>query len=358
MSGVIASPDAVSSEWLTKVLRQDGCLVQGKVVSIRISSEPSYTSTIARLNVTYSNDATLSAPPQLFLKLSRLDSKQSVVGSEQRRSEVEFHNKITTFMISPPVVRCYNAVYCEETGRSHLLFKDLSESHYATSLSKPPPLHQSENAIDAFAEFHAFWWDHPALGDIDKLPSQESVDQHIANIREHFPQFAEFLGDRLSHPQRQIYEKALFALSRLWQRVSAGTNLTLIHGDANFSNVLLPRDPNRERALIIDWQLWGSSFAAEDLVHMIALFWNKEYRLNMEKSLLQHYHRRLVHHGVKNYTWNDCWYDYRLAIILRVLFMPMWFWSSGVPESSWQRSLTQAVQAFEDLGCQELLELP
>jgi Ser/Thr protein kinase RdoA (MazF antagonist) len=210
--------------------------------------------------------------------------------------------------------------------------------------------------MDAFAEFHAFWWDHPALGDVDTLPNQTSVAEHVANTRKHFDPFVDVLGDRLSGPQRRVYERTLVALPGLWERVLRGKDLTLIHGDANFSNVLLPRDPDRERALIIDWQLWGVSFAAEDLSHLMALHWDREQRRRMEKNLLIRYHRGLARHGVENYTWADCWEDYRLAVLLRVLFMPMWFQVSGAPDAWWKGSLNRAMQAVQDLDCLELLE--
>jgi aminoglycoside phosphotransferase (APT) family kinase protein len=138
--------------------------------------------------------------------------------------------------------------------------------------------------------------------------------------------------------------------------VTGGKNLTLIHGDANLSNVLLPHDPDRNSAIIIDWQLWGVSFGTMDLSHLMALFWDREHRLSMEKDLLMRYHQRLVRHGVKSYEWADCWHDYRLAVILRVLFMPMWFRLGGSSVSWWKKSLERAMQSFADLECLELLD--
>jgi hypothetical protein len=76
----------------------------------------------------------------------------------------------------------------------------------------------------------------------------------------------------------------------------------------------------------------------------------------MEKDLLRRYHHGLIEHGVEGYAWTDCWEDYQLAVLLRVLFMPMWFWLSGSSASWWARSLERAMQAVEDLGCVELLE--
>jgi hypothetical protein len=259
-------------------------------------------------------------------------------------------------MPNPPVVRCYQAAYCPETGASHLLFDDVAESHVALKSSIPPPLLQAGKAMDAFAEFHAFWWDHPALGEVDELPSRKSIAEDVTDTRQHFCRFADFLGDRLTRPQRQVYERTLAALPRLWDRVLRGKDLTLIHGDANFSNVLLPRDPDMDSALVIDWQLWSVGFGALDLSHLVALFWDKEHRQRMEKSLVMRYHQGLVRHGVVGYEWTDCWGDYRLAVLLRVLFMPMWFHMSGAPDAFWERSLERALQAVEDLGCLELLE--
>ena len=356
MSCMITEPEDVTAEWLTNVLYQAGSLQSGQVVSVRVISESSNTAKIGRLTLTYSDEVPSTMPAHLFLKISNPHSITPVVGSEQRRCEVEFHNNIITLMPNPPVIRCHYAAYCEETGESNLIIDDVSETHFAVGSTQLPPVHQAEKAVDAFAEFHAFWWDHQTLGDTYSPQNQTSVTEDVKNIREHFPRFADFLGDRLTASQRQAYENILTLLPSLMERVTRGKHLTLIHGDSDISNVLLPNNPNMHKALIIDWQLWGISYATEDLAHMIALFWEREYRHRMEKHLLKRYHQGLIQHGVKNYEWIDCWDDYRLAVILRVLFMPMWFWNNGAPASMWERSLVRAMQAFEDLGCQELLE--
>ncbi len=353
MPGVITHPDAVTAEWLTEVLRQSQCLPHGHVVRIATTVENSYTSTILRLVPTYSRDAPTSAPARLLLKIARLDADQPVVGRNQRRKEVEFHNKIVPAMPEPPVARCHQAVYCAETGAAHLLLDDLSATHTAGIPTQPPSMPAAERAMDAFSAFHAFWWDHPALGDIDPLPS---VAAYVEDIRKAYTRFAGSPGDRLTPAQRRVYERTLTALPGLWQRVASARHLTLIHGDANFSNVLLPHDPQKDGALIIDWQLYGTSFAAEDLAHLIPLYWGRESRQQAERDLLPRYHQGLLRHSVRDYTWDACWRDYRLAVILRTLFMPMWFFVSGSPESWWRGCLTRAMQAFDDLHCMELVE--
>jgi hypothetical protein len=346
----------VTPQWLTEVLLACGCLPRGRVSGVQITSQASYTSTLARLCVSYTADAPESAPSRLLLKLSRPDPRQRVVGSEQRRAEVTFHTALAKMMPDPPVAPCHRAVFSEETGASDLLFDDLSATHIAGSLEIPPSREQCERALDAFAAVHAYWWDNPILVSLTEMPDHDSVAAYVASIEAHFPPFVEALGRQLSPGERLVFEKVLAALPALFRRVARGKHLTLIHGDANFSNVLLPRDPAQGRALIIDWQLWGASFAAEDLAHLIALFWNPADRRALERALLRRYYDALVEYGVGRYTWEECWDDYRLAIILRVLFMPMWFWTAGLPLVSVRSRLNNAMQAYAELGCGELLD--
>ena len=177
----------------------------------------------------------------------------------------------------------------------------------------------------------------------------------MSNTRTRFSQFVDFLDDRLTGPQPQLYEQTLTSLPILWKRVIPCKHLTLIHGDASFSNVLLPRDPDHDSALLIDRRLLSVSFATMGLAHLIALFWSREHREAMEKRLLARYHQALIRQAVESYDWTDCWEDHRLSVLLRVLFMPMWFWLSGSPAPLWKRSLERAMHAVEDLQCLDLL---
>ena len=361
MHTALTDPSQASPEWLTQTLRDAGALPTGQVAQVAVLAEPSYTSTIARLTATYSDDAPAGAPSRLFLKLARLDSQQSAVGSAQRRREVEFHNRVAALMpgTTSVVVRCYQAVYDEATGACHLLFDDVSRTHFGGKSTCPPDRPACESAIDAFAALHAFWWDHPALAGVSDLPVEASVASEIEGIGQHFPRFADFLGDRLSAHWRRVYDRVIDALpgllQRVTRRVTRGNHLTLIHGDANLSNVMMPRVAGAGPAFIIDWQMWGVSYAAEDLSNLMALFWSHEARAALERDLLARYHRRLVELGVTGYAWADCWRDYRLAIITRILFMPMWFWVTGAAENDVYASQARVMQAFDDLGCIELL---
>jgi aminoglycoside phosphotransferase (APT) family kinase protein len=354
---VINNPEEITAEWLTDILREGGILQRGCVDSIRVVSESSYSSTIGRLTVTYSDYTPPTVPTRLFLKICKSGLDDRVVGNERRQNEVRFHNEIASLMSNPPVAKCYHAVYSDKTGSSLLIFKDAAETHYQIDYFPHPSSNQAEKVIDAFAEIHSFWRDHRSLGDYSFwFPDQETVIEQINSTREVFPRFADVLGDRLSPSQRLMFEKTLTILPKLEERLNRPGNLTFIHGDPNWGNVLLPRDLKTGKALIIDWQLVRVGSAAEDLAFLITLFWDRESRQIMEKDILKRYHQGLERYGVENYGWTEFWDDYRLAVVSGMLFTPMWFWATGSSEEWWESSFYRVMQACEDLDCMALLE--
>lgn len=351
MNRLITDAEQATPEWLTRVLGEKGDLDRGKVTSAQKSSQSTITSVISHLELSYSDDSPKSAPRRLFLKISKPDAP---LGCGEK--EVEFYQTVASAMIDPPTVRCYDAVSSPEIGRSHILLDDLSETYFQPERPLPPSKQHCEQVMDCLARFHAFWWDHPRLGkDIEELPTEASEREYIRNLEERLPGFLNFLGDRLSVAKRKLYEKVLSSLPRLSERLTEGKNLTLIHGDAHLWNFLYPHDPDRNNVYIIDWDFWNVNIGSKDLGHAIALHWYPERRRLMESDLIRRYHDELQKHGVENYDWENCWYDYRLSAIDN-LFMPIWQWSAKLSPSIWWDKLEKVFLAFQDLECAELLE--
>src|SRR5262245_59324863 len=149
---LITDPDQLTAERLTGILRAQGVLDRGEVTAVQRRSHASITASVAQLEVSYADLAPPDAPTRLFLKLGG------------RRIEVEFYNVIAPAMPEAPVPRCYEAVFSLESGRSHLLFGDLSATHYVPEGALPPLLADTERMVDALAQVHAHWWEHPRLG--------------------------------------------------------------------------------------------------------------------------------------------------------------------------------------------------
>src|ERR1700761_7267941 len=102
MKNVLTSPEEVTSKWLTEALRKNGLLERGKVINVQNKLTKTLPlSVVSRLAVTYSSD--ISAPSQLFLKISRNELSQA------NGKEVEFYHTLAREMDASPLIQCYDA---------------------------------------------------------------------------------------------------------------------------------------------------------------------------------------------------------------------------------------------------------
>lgn len=355
MEDVITTPEQITPEWLTGVLRKNGCLKYGKVIGVKNKlTKTLVVSVVSRLEVSYSTDAPASAPSGLFLKVSRPNLSQ-VISSELNSKEVEFYRTIAPAMSDPPFIRCYDAVYSSEDDRSHVLLEDLSETHFQPQSPLPPSKLYCELAVEAMAHLHAHWREHPQLGkEIGRLFDESKLNAFVCKVEENVIRFVNFLGDRLSVERRKIYDRLLASKYKIWGRLTDAAGLTVTHGDAHWWNLLYPREMDKHRVRIFDWQLWHVDVGARDMAFMIALGGYAERRTAMEKNLMRRYYDSLTAHGVRNYTWEDCWHDYRWSAV-RNLNIPVIQWSEGRSAELWQGNLERAMLAYEELQCAELL---
>ncbi len=343
MGEVITSVEQVTPEWLTAVLD-------------RAELSRPFGSLVSRLTVTYKGDVSARAPHRLFMKLADPDTHEKWPGRGKR--EVQFYNSIRQGDFARlPLPQCYDAAISDDGF--HLLLDDLTESHIALPHPFPPSLEQCRQVITTLASIHAWWWNNEKLGvSMGRSPEQKTV---FDGDEDFFPAFADFLGEALWPERRAIFERVIDAAPRLHKRLEKG-NLTLIHGDAHAWNFLYPRGKldyvGAKGAVLVDWETWDADVGVFDLAYLITLFWFPAHRARLEKELVQNYHFFLQTFGVRKYSFEDCWNDYRHSVI-RLLLKPVW-WCHAHPEDKfwpevWWPRLERVLCAFEDLHCGELL---
>ncbi|HWT02264.1 MAG TPA: phosphotransferase [Pyrinomonadaceae bacterium] len=353
MAEPITSAEQLTPEWLTETLRLNGHLARGRVSRLGLAHFETLFSSIYRLEVTYSPDAAPALPRRLLLKAHSAGDEAS---AKMGRDEVLVYRVLREAMTDPPIVRCFSAA--ADSRGSHLLLEDLSETHSQPELPVPPSTRHCELCVEALAELHAFWWEHPRLGaKIGELFDETSLKGLAAVNRQALSGFFDYLGDRLSAGRRRAYEKAIEFVPIFWQRrLTAVERNTLIHGDAHVWNMLHPKDAGRGRVYLIDLATSNRIRpATNDLAYMMALQWYPERRARLEERLLRHYHAALLARGVENYSWEDCRLDYRYSIVMH-LFTPVLQWSLGrIPATVWWNNLERISEAYKDLNCGELL---
>jgi hypothetical protein len=356
---VIVSLDQVSSEWLTQVLTQSGALLDGRVESfVKEDTDPRLLSTNAKLCLKYTDGAQGALPQKLFLKTVNVDQGDEFFGA----SEVNYYVRDYAGVADVPFPGVYSAVYSESLGRYHVLMDDLSATHIM-ACAKAPTLEYNLALAEGLAAMHAHWWGRERLargGEPIHRPEviKRFVDiaqpgaGHILNncadqLQPHWPDLIWKLFDK--HPAAMI------------NRMADGNGFTLIHGDANCTNILVPKAANVERPIYVldrqpfDWSL-TTWLGVYDLVYSFVLDSDIETRRALEKPVLQHYHEQLIKRGIQDYSWEQLWDDYRLSIPIAVYVGTEWcrghYNADGY--SRWMAILQRSLTAIDDLDCASL----
>jgi len=364
----IAGDDPVTAVWLTAVLRGASALPCGDVLTVEERpNATAFNSIITHLTLTYSPDAPANAPTRLLLKRN-LSAAWAIRDAAR---EVAFYRLVAPHAAHlPMLVHCYGAAFDAERGISFILLDDLSDTHVTPisrervlALDGVPSEDHIHGVIDALAHFHAYWWEHPLLGE-ETLPvhgwyrDRTAHDAFIHDATADWERFIAAEGASFPDDLRILYERTLAGLPDIWEhyladRVAGRRNLTLSNGDSYFAQFLCPNDP-AGRTYLIDFQSPKADFAALDLVYLFATFWTPGQRQGRETALLRRYHRTLQAHGIQ-YGWDELLIDYRL-MIRYMMFFPLWDYVNGSRRAYWWPKMHCLTGTFQDLHCAEILE--
>ena len=353
---VIISIDQVTTAWLTAALASSGALTRGAVASFEVGNGRGNWSTNARLNVTYTGDAQGSQPQRLFLKM--VDAAKD--GETFDDSEVTYYTRDYVDVAHAPLLRCYDAAWSPALRRYHILMDDVSETHIIAR-EKEPTLEYGLALADGLAALHARWWGAEGL-------AAAGVSMHGADHIQNFAALAEpgvdhILGRFANRLQPHWPDLMCDLFARhpraMVNRTRDSNGFTLVHGDTGLDNILAPRQGDRP-IYLIDRQPFGWALTtwlgAYDLAYAIVLDWDTEIRRQWEIPILQRYYAKLIEYGVRDYSWQQLFDDYRLCVAMCV-YVATEYCRGGVNERwahVWPAMLQRSLTACDDLDCRAL----
>lgn len=357
ISTIVRNIEQVTPAWLTEKLRSTEALHHGAVNTVSIEQNERNLSTNFRLKLTYTDDARGQLPPNLFLKLVQTDQDDESFGE----SEVNYYTRDYIGVENTPIPRTYDASYSKELGCYHILMDDFSTTHRMAD-NLPPSLEYGLMLSEGLAALHAPWWDVERLGQIhETMPNAEEITEftnmgrngadHIIagaadQLKPHWPEL--ILDIYAKHPQKTI------------ERTQNPAGFTLIHGDPNAKNILVPKNGQRPLYIIdrqpFNWSLtvWLGVY---DVVYATILEWEPAFRRQHEHAVLKEYHNHLMDNGATGYSWEHLYEDYRFCIAMGV-YIATEYCRSNFSErtyQTWMLMLQRTLTAFDDLSCAELL---
>ena len=342
-SRAVSHLEQVTPAWLTDVLLRSGGLLSGAVAAIDTRVEHSSNAQIAWLAVTYDEAATGERPGKLLLKLCQGDVAAT-------SSEVDYYTRDYVAAPSAPLPKCYDAAYDAAARCYHVLLADLSATH-DNAWPYAPSKGYAFALAEAFAALHAPHFGSAPMHDAAK------VDGFVAHVRQGLQPLIDHLGPVLPAQWRKTMLRVFETHpKKMKARLRDSNGFTLIHGDPNPGNVLRPR-AGRGRVLLIDRQPFDWSLTrwlgAGDVSYAIAHWWPTPARRALELPMLKRYHRALLRRGIRGYSFDALYADYRLSLPISLYEAVQW---CGTPDDVermkwvWWPQLQKSMHALIDHG--------
>lgn len=348
--------DEVTAGWLSDALAADR--VSSKPLTInairaeQIAQDTGFSSLLYRVHLT----GDPGVPSTVIVKLpAQSEARWAMDMLGGYRRELSFYQYVAGGApISTPHV--YAARMVEESADFVLVLEDLRGWDNADHLAGLS-MHRAQLCIEQLAGLHAWSITSADAAELDAFPS---LDTPI--VREILHPAFEFgwrvYRDRsvvavptaVARYAERFVELAPKALAALTVRPM------LLHGDIRADNMFFDGDSLK----IVDFQMASRGAGAVDVAYLISQGLPSEVRRGHDEQLVREYLARLADNGVIDYSFDEAWRQYRLAVaylmLLPVIALVSW---DTMPERSRALCLMlteRAVAAIDDLDATELFE--
>ncbi|WP_420629969.1 phosphotransferase [Candidatus Leptofilum sp.] len=343
--------EEITAVWLTNALKSTWIIgAETAVTSVtktRIGEDEGFTGgTLHCCQLTY-NTPTEKAPDSLIAKLAPTDPELRAAFKGSNRREVCFYTELAA-QSNLPVPHCYFGAFDSETGATILLLQDLGYYRMVEFATGCKP-QDAQYAVQALATIHAQFWDDPRA---QNLSGADGLDEFpMAELWSQYPQIvAELLPEIVIPPQFfAVGDMTVKNMDFLLNQLAEVAPITCVHRDCHVDNILFGVNEGDAPALILDWQSVGKGRGAYDIAYFLITSVPTEQRRQIEQTLLHDYHARLRQLGVKDYSFEQCWFDYRLAAIGKLvgtIIATVLLDNSPPFKRSWRRTDLQRLLAF------------
>lgn len=359
-----SNPQHLTAEWLTDALRSSGTIKDAAVTSFDmepdIAAGVGFMGQLARISPTYDR-AESGAPASIIGKFPAPAPENREIAQLFRFYEIEtrFYEQIAGEVDLQTPKRYYSNIDLE-SGDFVLLLEDLAPAKVADQVAGCTP-EQAELAIRELAKFHATWWENPRMDELKWMwafnnpvrakASQQSYQQawgpFVENFGKAVPSEILEIGERFG-------EKMIGILNQL-----AAKPRTISHGDYRLDNLFFGTPEGGAPITVIDWQIMSIGRGAFDFAYFMTGTLPPAERKAKENDLLKMYHDILVDRGVKDYSFDQLWEDYRVSTLFCWLYAVIVLGTMDIANERglalFTANLERNVAALTDLKAGDLL---
>ena len=359
-----AGPQDLTAAWMTEALRSTGVIKDATVTKIEpkvIGEGSGFIGQLALVALIYDQQEP-GAPASLVAKFPAAGEMGRHIGNlfDFYHREIRFYDEIAD-EIELRTPKCYYSAMNRDAQEYILLIEDLAPARVGDH-AQGCTLDEAELAIREIAKFHAAWWEHPRLEELAAwLPMIDAPVHQSAEgaYQQAWEPFIQNFGDRLSPEMRKTAEQISTRIIKLQSSIADRPH-TIIHGDYRTDNLFFATPQGGAPLSVVDWQIACRGRGIFDVAYLLCGGLDAPIRKANEDRLLKLYHDTLVANGVKDYSFEQCWREYRRMSLYVLVYVVI---SLGTLDFANERGLklfnawlARATAAIEELNAAD--ELP
>ena len=322
MASIPALPEDFTADWLAEVLKLDVTDIL-KIDIKAAEAESGLVSLVVFLELTLAPG--VDGPTKLVGKLAPTHEGARQVATEFGlfAREENFYRDIASRLS----IRSPKAYHCdhEASGFGVLLFEDCSHMKAIDQTAEQPTsLAELEWIVDSISKLAISSWEADWL---DTEPEILRTDHPVAQayfggIQAGFPAFLESEFLAWTPAGFAPIAERLCADFHAITRAQSGTHRSLCHLDLRLANVFIDEDDD-DPVVIFDWASMYPGRTVHDLGYLLGSGYSPEFRRANEEALVRRYHENLIEAGIKGYSYEDCWLDYKHGFLIGLRLLPM-----------------------------------
>ena len=307
---LIDGAEGLTPDWITAVLRGHGRIERARVS--RITQTPIGNGLMGQnLKLTLEYDrAETNAPASLVAKMAsaRAESRESGGALGLYARETRFYQELAP-KLDAGLPQTFFADVSEDGRNFCLLFEDLTPARGGDQLTGCS-VDDAAAAMDAAAALHAPFWGDRKLLSLPWVSRDFMVSMYIEKLPPFVPTVATRFAALLEPGVIEIARRFGDCIGRYFQLHDEPWTIT--HQDFRLDNMLFDARGGRLPVAVLDWQTFLPGPGVLDVTYFLGAGLLPPVRRKHERALLERYHQNLIARGVKGYTLERCWHDYRL----------------------------------------------
>lgn len=330
-------PEEITADWITFALRRAGVISKNSVKNINkdiIGGGKGFLSSVVKVELQYDMPGE-SLPNSVVVKIEPENESYKQFGEQTHvfEREIKFYSTIAK-NIDIRLPKVYFTV--DKPPAFCIVMEDLSS--YAPG-NQIIGMHHNKviETVKLIARIQAKFWNNENLNALDWMPETNFIKVDQGYWDSFIDKFSSYLNQR----QIEIGEKVVRSVDWLVKEKSRRTK-TVVHCDLREDNLMFGKDETENEILIIDWQLAIKSIGAFDVARLVGGSELVLERQGHEFEVLQYWYKELLENGVKNYSWDEAVYDFKLCALF-CLCLPIFFHKRSINPGGRVKKLREVI---------------